>query len=512
MKLIGSFFRTGVIFCLAFLAGTAIAQNPLVGTNTPGTAQNFTFNVVAGVTNFQLVVSNSTTAFSHLLVRRGVAATDTEYDFSSTWDGTTNSIYLEAPQSNRTNFHIRILTPAHSQTHAFTVALRTNTGNFKTANKPVMKPLSSGAVNAWITNNGRHYYRFEMPTNLAWQILLDSTNTVQPHMYLRTNALPSESFYIKRSVSLTNDGFGLSDLESKAGTYYLGVFSDPSPISSIRYTLRTRAMELTPLAWDPGTTHEGTLVYTNTSGATNDYYFKITTINSPVGAWRTALKVISGEANLYMSRGTLPTPPSSDYRSTRVGSDGFVLSSTQFNPSENWYIMVRAWTNSQWTLVSGTPYVQDLGVVTADGSSGSGNVEIGPEGMRYFKSASPTGMLAWRLWLSGASNSILVKKTGVPLLNSFEQSNSVQMLVVPPYLISGDQYFIGVSGLPGTPLVLDSRAQPIIDLPYDSNTGESNMVNTYGYVTYRVQVPPERIAWQIATPDDERQSERCCAP
>ncbi|HTD87315.1 MAG TPA: hypothetical protein VK850_12125, partial [Candidatus Binatia bacterium] len=359
MKLIGTFFRTAVVFCLAIFATSTMGQT-LVGTNTPGTARNFTFTIVPGVTNFQMVVSNAPTAFSHLLVKRGVAPTDTDYEYSSTWDGSTNLIYLETPEVVATNFFIRVRTPANSLTHSFTVLLKTNSGNFKTAIKPVTKPLSSGPMAAWITNSGRHYYRFEMPTNLAWQVLVDTTNSVQPHVYLLTNGLPSETTYIKRSINLTNDGFGLSDIESAAGTYYLGLFSDPSPIADVRYSLRTRAVTLTPLAWDPGTTHDGTLAYTNTSGATNDYYFKITTINSPVGAWRTALKVTSGEADLYMSRGTLPTPPNSDYRSTRVGSDGFVLSSSQFNPSEDWYIMVRAWTNSQWTLVSGTPYVQDL--------------------------------------------------------------------------------------------------------------------------------------------------------
>src|SRR5688572_24481750 len=120
MKSNGSFFRTSVIFCLTLLAGTAMGQSR-VGTNAPGTATNYTFNIVPGVTNFSLVVSGSVSTFSHLLVRRGVAATDVDYDFSSTWNGTTNSIYLESPQVSATNFHIRVRTPANSLTHSFTV-------------------------------------------------------------------------------------------------------------------------------------------------------------------------------------------------------------------------------------------------------------------------------------------------------------------------------------------------------------------------------------------------------
>src|SRR5437773_1809683 len=362
-----------------------------------------------------------------------------------------------------------------------------------------MKPLTMPATAAWITNGGRHYYRFEMRTNTAWQVLLDTTNSIQPHMYLQYGSLPSETSYLKRSINLTNDGFGLSASEAIPGTYYLGLFSDSLPAGNVRYTLRTKTFTPTVLAWDPGITHDGTLVYTNNTGVTNDYYFKITTINSPVGAWRTALKLTTGEADLYLSRGTLPTPANADYRSTRVGSDGFVLASTQFNPSEDWYILVRAWTNAHFTLVTGTPYVQDLGMVATDGSSGSSNVTVGPEGMGFFKTSLATDAQAWRLWLNGATNCIFVKKLGVPVPVLNEQSNTVQMLVVPPYLVGGDQYFVGVNGNPGATITLDSREQAIIDLSYDSATGHSNIVNTYGYVTYRVQVPPDRIAWQVST-------------
>lgn len=501
MKSTSLFSRVSVIFCLALLAGTALGQPALVGTNAPGAFRDYSFTVRPGTTNFSMVVSGSVSTFSYVYVKRGGAVSDTDYEFLSTWNGTTNSIYLETPQVFATNFNIRVRTPASSLTHSFTVVLQTNTAGFHGASKPVQKPLTTTAPTVhWITNGGRHYFRYEMPTNHPWQVLLDTTNSIQPHMYLQRNALPTDTVFLKRSINLTNDGFGLSDLESGPGTYYIGVFSDATPISDVRYSLRTRVVTLNPLAWDPGTTHEGTLVYTNTSNFSNDHYFKITTINSPVGAWRTALKVNAGEADLYLSRGTLPTPGNSDHRSVRVGSDGFVLSSTQFNPSEDWYIMVRASTNSQWTLVSGTPYVMDLGVVAPDASSGSGSLQMGPEGMRFFRTSAATDMLAWRLWLNGGTNSILLKKTGVPLVNSFELSNSVQMLVVPPYLVGGDQYFIGVNGNPGMTINLDSREQAIVDIPYDSNTGASNLVNTYGYVTYRVQVPPERIAWQISTP------------
>src|SRR5256885_3276078 len=171
MKSIGQCLRAGVIFCVCLLAGTARGQS-LVGTNAPGTARNYTCNLVTGVTNFSLVVSGSVSRFSHLLVKKAGTASDTNFDFASTWDYTTNSIYLEKPEVAATNFSIRVRTPTNSLTHTFTVLLRTNTTLFKTASKPVMKPLTMPATAAWITNGGRHYYRLRQWTKNARAELL----------------------------------------------------------------------------------------------------------------------------------------------------------------------------------------------------------------------------------------------------------------------------------------------------------------------------------------------------
>src|SRR3954468_7084070 len=251
-----------------------------------------------------------------------------------------------------------------------------------------------------------------------------------------------------------------------------------------------------PMLWDPGLTHEGTRAVTNSTTVATNYLFRITTANPSLGAWRTALTVTAGDANLYMSRGVPPTTTKFDFASNKAGSDGFVLSSTQFAPNELWYILVDARAGATFNLVSGAPYVQDIGSVAADDSSGSGEVDVGPEGIRFFSAQAPTDMLAWRLWLNGKTNSILVKKSGVPLPSGFELNQVGQMLVVPPYLSSG-QYFIGVVADPGTKLTLDSRRQPILDLAYGATTPSLEVTN-FPYTTYRIQVPAQQIAWRVS--------------
>ncbi|HUS36947.1 MAG TPA: hypothetical protein VM680_16500 [Verrucomicrobiae bacterium] len=264
----------------------------------------------------------------------------------------------------------------------------------------------------------------------------------------------------------------------------------------------TPAADATPILWDPGTTHEGTRVVTNFATVSSNYLYRITTANPSLAAWRTALTVTVGEANLYVKRGAPPTIADSDFKSVNIGSDGFVLSSTQFAPNELWYILVEAHAGAAFSLISGAPYVQDIGAVAADGSSGSGEVAIGPEGLRFFSAQAPTDMLAWRLWLNGKTNTIFLRKSSVPLVTANDQSQIGQMLVVPPYLSGGQQYFIGVAGTPGTLITLDSRRQQIVDLAYGVSTA-TNDVTGFPYTTYRIQVPPQQIAWRVSTPGSQ---------
>lgn len=253
------------------------------------------------------------------------------------------------------------------------------------------------------------------------------------------------------------------------------------------------------LVWDPGTTHAGTEVRTSASvpgsAAGGSFYFKITTQTTTVGGWRTALNVTSGEANLHIQQGGLPTTESNYAESERAGSDGFVLSAGEFGASQDWFILVQAAPGAVWNLVTGEPYALDLGALAEDASSGSGAVAMGAEGTRFFKTTVPPTTKAWRLWLNGAANEIRVRKSVLPFTGfNVDLAQVRQMLVVPPYLGTGSNiYFIVVPGDPGTTINLDSRVQPIAELAFGANT--TLAVTGYGYQTYHVQVPIEQIAW-----------------
>ncbi len=481
-----------ILYVSALLTLNLSAQT-FSGTNAPGTFQDFALSLGPGATNLAITVPGTASAFSHLLLKAGGAPSDTSYDFIALANGEANSINLEAPEFAVTNYVLRVRTPTNSLSHSFTVTILTNVTDMRAANRAATKSLVStnrGALNA----GGWHYFRVEIPTNVpGWRIILNSTN-VNPDLYVQRDQVPTAATWLKRSQSQTNDVLAFTSSEAAPGAYFIGV---NQTAGSNAYTLRTELINFTTLNWDPGLTHLGTQVYTNQTTNGGDFYFKITTQNTALGAWRTALNVLAGDANIYLAKGTPPSAANNAFKSERIGSDGFVVAASAFNAGEDWYYLVHAEPGSQWTLVTGEPFVTDLGTVAVDASSGSGDLAVGAEGMRFFKTAVPVNTVAWRLWLMNSpTNSIMVKQTSVPVPGSSDLSQQGQMLVVPGYLVGGQLYFVGASGAPGAIINLDSRQQSFTDIPFSVSTNLT--VSGFGYTTFRVQVPFNQIAWQVS--------------
>ncbi len=388
-----------------------------------------------------------------------------------------------------------VRTPSGTPAHSFSLTVQTNRTDLRTV-QPVTKGLSFTNAGS-LSGSTWNYYRIEVPTNATTLNLTVESTTVSPDLYIQRGQVPTTSSFLKRSTNLLNDIVLLADTEATAGAYYIGVIGSAG--TNVNYTLKSEVLNVNTLNFDAGTTDDGIDKFSATNASATDTYFRIRTGSPAVGAWRTALKVLSGEAQLYLARGTVPSATFSDYKSERVGSDGVVLGGGQFNAGEDWYILVRSLGAAQWTLVSGGAYVMDLGELASDAGS-STNVVVGPEGWRFFKTSVPGDTLAWRLWSSTtngltATNQIYLRKSSIALTNSSELSGMGQLLVVPPYLAVGQLYFISVQDTPGAPVRLDSRQQQVNDISFTASTNVN--FTGYGYTTYRVSVPANEIAWQI---------------
>lgn len=466
---------------------------------------NFSLSVSAASSNLSLVISNNATAWSYLLLKKGGTPTDTDFDYISRLKGATNVLNLQPPEFEPLPYGLRVLTPAASATQAFRVLFTTNRTDLRSGAYPVLKPVvfsTTGVLTNTPTTGTWNYFQVDVPTNLpGWRIVLSATGVGDPNLYVRRGRLPDTSGYDKASTGQVIDTVTFTDQEATNYTYYIGVHLPVAAAGPVTYTLTAEVGYLRDLAWDPGLTHEGTQIYTNRSPTGGNYFFRVLPQATSVGAWRTALNVQSGEAQVYLRKGGFAENSSSytDARSERVGADGFVLHSSQFAAGQTWFLCVYATPGAEWTLVTGEAYVLNLGTVSPYWGEGSStNVPMGAEGMRFFRATPPVATLAWRLYLNGATNDLLVKKIAVPHplnTSTWDLKQPRQMLVVPTYLVGGDQYFIGVVDVPGALIRLDCRQQEILELPFVGST--TIVVTNYGYVTFRVNVPVQQIAWQI---------------
>lgn len=482
------------------------------GTNQPGGGAGFPFTVPAGVTNFSLSVANTTTAFSHLYVKRGAAAAVTNYDFVARLNFTNNSVNLEGPELVAgTNYNVWVQTPTNSTAHAFTVQLITNRSDARLGAMPIFKPVVF-SVSGTLSSGASNIFQIDIPANLpGWRLVLTSSGA-DPNIALQRGTIPGTS-YLKQSVNRAVDTLFLDGNEATSHTYFVAITLPKTATGSASYTLSTELSAIVPLAWESGATAAGSSVFTNQSLLGGDYFFTLTTSNANSGLWRTWLNLVSGEASLFLRRSSLPVPPNypapaiCDLFSMQPGSDGVAMIQgaayatnqwgNQFATNQLWYVMVIADPGSQWSLRSGNAYITPLPSPAADNRGGT-NLTIGPEGMNFYRTTIGTNTIAWRLGLSGATNSLLVHKDTAAHPYStatYEWLHPGQIILTPPYLKADQEYFVTVVGTPGDSFTLDSRPQPIFDLLFGAAT---NLIATdYGYVTFRVPVPAQQIAWQL---------------
>jgi hypothetical protein len=381
---------------------------------------------------------------------------------------------------------------------------------------PATSQAGTQSVNQPNTLGGSYLYHVVVPAGAAdgMRVRLRVT-AADAAIYLKLGEAPTTSDYDYHSAADGNDLILLqADQYAEAQDWYILVEAEAGATWNL--LAGTAAMSL---GWDPGTGHAGTVVYPHPNNQAGSYWFKVTPETAASGAWRTALAVTAGDANLYLRRGSLPDPDNHDFAATRSGADGMVLRPDQFAPGETWYLLVDVPTSAIWRLVSGDAYVQDLGELRftdadADGifdpgetvlESGSGAVTVGPEGIRYFKATVAPGCPAWNLWLGGGSTWIHVRKNTVPFANPdnptafADKAQAGRMLLVPDYLqASSDVYYLGIPGDPGTSVNLRSQIHTFTDIPFNSTRVVSAGGTDAGYRTFRVQVPIDQIAWETS--------------
>ncbi len=367
---------------------------------------------------------------------------------------------------------------------------------------------TQGGTEVYSTNSPAGQYMFRITTtNTAqsvgyWRTALRITSG-EANLYLRRGALPTLS---TNDVKSENAG---SDIITQPLTADQDWYILVNVTTNGQWSLCAGDMYVQTLSWDSGTNEIGAGV-SETNSAGEDRYFKLVTENADLGMWRTVLKVAATnfDAGFYLKSNALAVVSGGisvfDHQSNLTGDDGLVLPlSNTAGAGQIWYILVKPQTGSSWDLFSGDIYVNDLGALAADSSSGSGLRTIPAEGVSFFKTTIPAGTLAWRLWLQDNTGTntlnqpVMVRKGLAPYGSQYDRLSNGQMLTVPSLLEAGGAtpYYMSVSGTRGSGFQLDSRKHSAETLSYGGST--NGTVQGFLFKTYRVDVPPDQIAWEL---------------
>jgi len=256
------------------------------------------------------------------------------------------------------------------------------------------------------------------------------------------------------------------------------------------------------LSWDAGDSLAGETVTTPDASAFGDFLYTISPRAARFGVWRNVLRVTRGEADLLLAQNTFPSDGVSQ-ASTVTGSDAYHLYHNEYAESQTWFVRVRAGSgDAQWSLVSGDIYVTDFGPLSDTRSQRALTLDVG--GVGWFRTEATAQTLAWRLFAPDATFHIAKTLAPLPRIPSSAQLRyQGQGLVVPDYLVAGG-YLVAV--IAATPTVnVDSGNQVVID-PATAAGGNgsafdftlsSGANNGFGYVSFKVEVPVQQIAWQV---------------
>ncbi|MFO0750042.1 MAG: hypothetical protein U1F43_30890 [Myxococcota bacterium] len=333
-----------------------------------------------------------------------------------------------------------------------------------------------------------HFFRLTVPANQAGlRIAVRANGPVDLLLHQDAAAGP----IVASAYDAALETLFRTQAETAGSTWYVEVSAD----QATTYDLAVEPTYARALTWDPGTTLAGTQLATRPTGGFGDFLYTLTARNTVFGAWRSVLRVTAGEADLLIANNTFPVDYA-QWSSTAAGSDAVLLGPNEFTANDVWQLRVRAGSgDANWTLLSGDVFVQDLGALAATSS----NATVTPDvfGHAYFKTQVAGDALAWRLAAPGATLYLNDATAPIPRRSdTWDLTASDETLVVPPILTSG-QYLVAVET--AAPISIDSRRQQIIDAPNNGFQFTANgSAATYGYVTYKLTVPVDQIAWEVA--------------
>jgi len=394
--------------------GTAL-ENGVPVTNlsgTQGSEKIFRIDVPAGQTNLEFTISGGT-GDADLYVKYGVRPTTTDYDYRPFLAGNNESATVNTPAGGTWYVMVR------GYSDYADLTLKVSYGDVLMLQDGVPLKDLAGALNS-VT-----YYRIVVPQGPDTMMFSMSGGTGNADMYIKKGSKPTTSSWDYRPVQSNNtESISISSTTSLVGTWYI-MIRGTTAYSGVTLLVDHSMSNVTvPLQNGVPVTNIGS----SQGGAK---YFKI-----EVPAGQTKLEIAmsggTGDADLYVRKGSLPSTADYDFRPFLIGNDESV---TVNNPAAGpWFIMIRGYqTFAGITLVAsyGGGAVPDEVTTLQNGVAVTGLA--GAAGSdKFYKIVVPAGQAKLEIVVSGGTGDVdmYVRKGSKPTTSDWDYR---------PYLIGNNE-------------------------------------------------------------------------
>ncbi len=351
-----------------------------------------------------------------MYIRKGAKPTTSTYDFRPVDNGNTESIKINSDTLEGTWYVMLKAAKAYSGV--------TLVADYSVSETVI--PIANGVpvTNISAPTGGRKYYRLDVPTGQQKLEIRISGGTGDADLYVTVGSKPTTSAYDYRPNLLGNNEAVTVD-KPGAGAWYIMIYAHQA-FSGV-----------TLLATYGGTTPSDTVVtlqngvpVTGISGnADGEKFFKIA-----VPSGQTKLEIVmsggTGDADLYVRRGSKPTTSEWDYRPYLIGNNESVTIDNP--PAATYYIMLRGYATFDGVTLRATyaPVPDQVTALTngvpVTGLSGSSGSE------KFYKIDVPSSQDFLTVEISGGTGDVdlYVRKGSKPTTTSWDYR---------PYLIGNEE-------------------------------------------------------------------------
>lgn len=455
---------------------------PVTGIGAAANAElYYSIEIPADATKLEIAMSGGT-GDADLYVKKDALPTLTSYDYRPFQTGNNESVNVDSPNAGTWYIMIRGYQDFAGVTLLASFAGGSGGGTGNVLQNGVAVTDLSGVATS------EKLFRFDLPAGQKSVEIKMSGGTGDADMYVKLRDPPTTTSYDYRPFQTGNEETVTVDAPS-AGTWYVLVrgYADYAGVS-LKAT------------WGSVTALKDGVAVPNLSGAANSEMFF--SIDVPTGT--SSLKFVTaggtGNADLYVRKGAMPTTAVSDYRSLGAGNSETI---TVTSPGAGtWYVLLKG-----VKAYSGLSLTATLtGVTALQNNVAVPNLSGALDSETFFSIAVPSGQTNIEFLMSGGTGNadLYIKQGAKPTtslwdyrLNTAGNSESIN---ISSDMLTGTWYLMikGAKAYDGVSLKAHYSATEAVVTPLTNGVPVNNLAGYPGtQLFYRIDVPAGQAKFEI---------------